>query len=128
MYFYVPQVIGHEKRPTTKQVVKSLIADEGWLGLYRGLGPRFFSMSAWGTSMILAYEYLSKSSSFCHFGLVFCLFTGSMGSSLPCFVLFCHSGKQICSNNCNAHSHSISEIAELPRVSRSIYMENVESL
>lgn len=51
---------GHEKRPTAKQVVRTLIADEGWIGLYRGLGPRFFSMSAWGTSMILAYEYLSK--------------------------------------------------------------------
>lgn len=54
------QVIGHEKRPTTKQVVKSLIAEHGWIGLYRGLGPRFFSMSAWGTSMILAYEYLKR--------------------------------------------------------------------
>ncbi|GKU97404.1 hypothetical protein SLEP1_g10553 [Rubroshorea leprosula] len=51
-------VMGHEKRPSTMQVVKTLIADNGWKGLYRGLGPRFFSMSAWGTSMILAYEYL----------------------------------------------------------------------
>ncbi|XVE78560.1 hypothetical protein DITRI_Ditri13aG0155500 [Diplodiscus trichospermus] len=25
---------------------------------YRGLAPRFFIMSAWGTPMILAYEYL----------------------------------------------------------------------
>ncbi|KAI3452195.1 hypothetical protein Pfo_008860 [Paulownia fortunei] len=55
------QVMGHAKRPTARQVVKNLIADDGWTGLYRGLGPRFFSMSAWGTSMILAYEYLSKS-------------------------------------------------------------------
>ncbi|GLT56330.1 hypothetical protein SLA2020_293770 [Shorea laevis] len=54
------QVMGHEKRPSTTQVVKSLIADDGWIGLYRGLGPRFFSMSAWGTSMILAYEYLKR--------------------------------------------------------------------
>ncbi|CAK9175783.1 unnamed protein product [Ilex paraguariensis] len=54
------QVMGHEKRPTARQVVKSLIADEGWTGLYRGLGPRFFSMSAWGTSMILSYEYLKR--------------------------------------------------------------------
>jgi len=46
-------------RQNAAQVVKKLIADEGWKGLYRGLGPRFFSMSAWGTSMILAYEYLS---------------------------------------------------------------------
>ncbi|XP_057768585.1 uncharacterized protein LOC130988688 isoform X2 [Salvia miltiorrhiza] len=54
------QVSRHEKRPTTKQVVRSLIAEDGWIGLYRGLGPRFFSMSAWGTSMILAYEYLKR--------------------------------------------------------------------
>ncbi|KAK9271770.1 hypothetical protein L1049_002133 [Liquidambar formosana] len=54
------QVMGHEKRSTARQVVKGLIADDGWKGLYRGLGPRFFSMSAWGTSMILAYEYLKR--------------------------------------------------------------------
>lgn len=52
--------MGHEKQKTARQVVKGLIMDEGWKGLYRGLGPRFFSMSAWGTSMILTYEYLSK--------------------------------------------------------------------
>ena len=51
--------MGHENRNTARQVVKGLIVDDGWKGLYRGLGPRFFSMSAWGTSMILAYEYLS---------------------------------------------------------------------
>ncbi|KAG9160351.1 hypothetical protein Leryth_008774 [Lithospermum erythrorhizon] len=54
------QVMGHEKRPTASQVVKQLIKDDGWTGFYRGLGPRFFSMSAWGTTMIIAYEYLSK--------------------------------------------------------------------
>ncbi|KAK4393204.1 hypothetical protein Sango_1791200 [Sesamum angolense] len=54
------QVIGHEKKPNARQVVRNLIANDGWTGLYRGLGPRFFSMSAWGTSMILAYEYLKR--------------------------------------------------------------------
>ncbi|XP_059642181.1 uncharacterized protein LOC132284128 [Cornus florida] len=53
------QVMGHGKN-TTRQVVKGLIKDDGWKGLYRGLGPRFFSMSAWGTSMILVYEYLKR--------------------------------------------------------------------
>ena len=53
--------MGHqENRPSAKQVVKDLIAQDGWKGFYRGLGPRFFSMSAWGTSMILTYEYLSN--------------------------------------------------------------------
>ena len=48
-----------DKGKTARQIVESLIAEDGWKGFYRGLGPRFFSMSAWGTSMILAYEYLS---------------------------------------------------------------------
>ncbi|KAK9700250.1 hypothetical protein RND81_08G226800 [Saponaria officinalis] len=54
------QVIGQDKRQNATQVIKKLLADEGWKGLYRGLGPRFFSMSAWGTSMILGYEYLKR--------------------------------------------------------------------
>lgn len=51
--------MGHEKRNTAREVVKGLIKEDGWKGFYRGLGPRFFSTSAWGTSMILTYEYLS---------------------------------------------------------------------
>ncbi|KAI4375269.1 hypothetical protein MLD38_013159 [Melastoma candidum] len=54
------QVLGHEKKPSATNVVKNLIKEDGWTGLYRGLGPRFFSMSAWGTSMILTYEYLKR--------------------------------------------------------------------
>jgi len=54
--------MGHGKKSSVKQVVKELISEDGWKGVYRGLGPRFVSMSAWGTSMILAYEYLSKNS------------------------------------------------------------------
>jgi hypothetical protein len=49
----------NENKPKAGQVVKKLIAEDGWKGLYRGLGPRFFSSSAWGTSMIVCYEYLS---------------------------------------------------------------------
>jgi len=54
------QVMGHENKSSIKQVAKDLINEDGWKGFYRGFGPRFFSMSAWGTSMILTYEYLSK--------------------------------------------------------------------
>lgn len=54
------QVMGHEKRETSSQVVKRLIKEDGWKGFYRGLGPRFFSTSAWGTTMILTYEYLKR--------------------------------------------------------------------
>lgn len=48
-----------QNKPKASEVVKRLIAEDGWKGLYRGLGPRFFSSSAWGTSMIVCYEYLS---------------------------------------------------------------------
>nr|CAD1841261.1 unnamed protein product [Ananas comosus var. bracteatus] len=54
------QVMDNEKKQTARQVVRRLIAEDGWKGLYRGLGPRFLSMSAWGTSMIVAYEYLKR--------------------------------------------------------------------
>ncbi|XP_057436148.1 uncharacterized protein LOC130728640 [Lotus japonicus] len=54
------QVMGHEKRSSIKQVAKDLINEDGLKGFYRGFGPRFFSMSAWGTSMILTYEYLKR--------------------------------------------------------------------
>ncbi|XP_065855063.1 uncharacterized protein [Euphorbia lathyris] len=54
------QVMGQGKKSTARQVVKNLIKDDGWTGFYKGIGPRFFSMSAWGTSMILAYEYLKR--------------------------------------------------------------------
>ncbi|BAT83235.1 Carnitine/acylcarnitine translocase-like protein [Vigna angularis] len=54
------QVMGHENKMSIKQVAKDLINEDGWKGFYRGFGPRFFSMSAWGTSMILTYEYLKR--------------------------------------------------------------------
>ncbi|KAL0914243.1 hypothetical protein M5K25_014569 [Dendrobium thyrsiflorum] len=55
------QVMDNTKeRQKARQVVKNLIAEDGWKGLYRGLGPRFFSMSAWGTTMIVSYEYLKR--------------------------------------------------------------------
>jgi solute carrier family 25 protein 44 len=47
-------------RPTIKQTVKQLLRDDGWWGFYKGVGPRFLSMSLWGTSMITTYEFLSK--------------------------------------------------------------------
>ncbi|KAF2286590.1 hypothetical protein GH714_003220 [Hevea brasiliensis] len=46
------QVMGQERKSSTRQVVKNLMKDDGWGGLHRGFGPRFFSMSAWGTSRI----------------------------------------------------------------------------
>jgi len=74
--------MGNDNRSSIKQVAKDLIKEDGWKGLYRGFGPRFFSMSAWGTSMILTYEYLSKISSFC--GLYFL----SVFAAVFLFMLF----------------------------------------
>ncbi|KAK8969316.1 hypothetical protein KSP40_PGU017598 [Platanthera guangdongensis] len=54
------QVMDIKQRQTTRQIMKNLIVEDGWKGLYRGLGPRFVSTSAWGTSLIVAYEYLSR--------------------------------------------------------------------
>jgi solute carrier family 25 protein 44 len=67
--------MGHERRSSARQIVTNLIRDDGWTGFYRGLGPRFVSMSAWGTTMILAYEYLSMHSFFSFtFGVVYIFF------------------------------------------------------
>ncbi|KAL5080344.1 hypothetical protein RYX36_008765 [Vicia faba] len=54
------QVVGHGKKISIKQVVKELISEDGWKGVYRGFCPRLVSTSAWGTSMVLAYEYLKR--------------------------------------------------------------------
>ncbi|XP_074568318.1 uncharacterized protein LOC141824881 [Curcuma longa] len=54
------QVMDNTQKPNVRQVIRRLIAEDGWKGFYRGLGPRFFSMSAWGTSMIVAYEYMKR--------------------------------------------------------------------
>ncbi|GLJ44257.1 hypothetical protein SUGI_0925050 [Cryptomeria japonica] len=54
------QVLDTESKPSVKRTIKRLMDEDGWKGFYRGIGPRFFSMSAWGTSMILAYEYLKR--------------------------------------------------------------------
>lgn len=62
VFFLAKQV--NQNKPKAMEVVRRLIAEDGWKGFYRGLGPRFFSSSAWGTSMIVCYEYLSKSISF----------------------------------------------------------------
>ncbi|KAK8940693.1 hypothetical protein KSP39_PZI010396 [Platanthera zijinensis] len=54
------QVMDIKQRQATRQIVKNLIVEDGWKGLYRGLGPRFVSTSAWGSSLIVAYEYLKR--------------------------------------------------------------------
>ena len=48
------------ERPTVRQTIRTLVAEEGMGGFYKGLGPRWASMALWGTCMITVYEYLSE--------------------------------------------------------------------
>ncbi|MCO5577188.1 hypothetical protein L7F22_031012 [Adiantum nelumboides] len=54
------QVIDTIEKPTIYSTVRTLLKEDGPKGLYRGLGPRFLSISAWGTCMIVSYEFLSE--------------------------------------------------------------------
>lgn len=47
-------------RPTVRSTVNKLLREEGVKGFYRGLGPRWASMSLWGTCMITTYEFLKR--------------------------------------------------------------------
>lgn len=47
-------------RPTATAVLKQLLAEDGFAGLFRGLGPRTASVALWGTCMVNAYEGLKR--------------------------------------------------------------------
>ncbi|KAL5995392.1 hypothetical protein ACLOJK_025451 [Asimina triloba] len=52
---------GDEKRPLTiGQTVRNLVREGGWTACYRGLGPRWASMSFSATTMITTYEFLKR--------------------------------------------------------------------
>ncbi|KAK8294146.1 hypothetical protein V6Z12_D06G236300 [Gossypium hirsutum] len=54
---------GEENRlrgPTIGQTVRNLVKEGGWLACYRGLGPRWASMSISATTMITTYEFLKR--------------------------------------------------------------------
>ncbi|RZC85567.1 hypothetical protein C5167_041749 [Papaver somniferum] len=54
---------GNDKRPLTiGQTVKNLVREGGWSACYRGLGPRWASMSMSATTMITTYEFLKRMS------------------------------------------------------------------
>lgn len=50
-------------RPSVLNTTKTLLKEDGWWGFYRGFGPRFLSMSLYGTTMIVTYELISTFSS-----------------------------------------------------------------
>lgn len=46
--------------PSIGQTVRNLVKEGGWLACYRGLGPRWASMSISATTMITTYEFLKR--------------------------------------------------------------------
>ncbi|XP_020083077.1 solute carrier family 25 member 44-like [Ananas comosus] len=51
---------GDEGPMTIGRTVRSLIREEGWRACYRGLGPRWASMSMSATTMITTYEFVKR--------------------------------------------------------------------
>nr|XP_043616415.1 solute carrier family 25 member 44-like [Erigeron canadensis] len=48
------------KGPSVGQTVRILVREGGWMAFYRGLGPRWASMSMSATTMITTYEFLKR--------------------------------------------------------------------
>lgn len=46
--------------PTVGQTLRNLVKEGGWTACYRGLGPRWASMSMSATTMITTYEFLKR--------------------------------------------------------------------
>ncbi|XP_019196900.1 PREDICTED: solute carrier family 25 member 44-like isoform X2 [Ipomoea nil] len=52
---------GTDRRPpTARQTVRNLVKEGGFTACYRGLGPRWASMSMSATTMITTYEFLKR--------------------------------------------------------------------
>lgn len=47
-------------RPTIRRTVRALLREGGWAACYRGLGPRWASMSMSAATMITTYEFLKR--------------------------------------------------------------------
>lgn len=51
---------GRGRGPTVAQTVRDLVREGGWKACYRGLSPRWASMSMSATTMITTYEFLKR--------------------------------------------------------------------
>ena len=51
---------GCRRGPTVMQTVRSLVREGGWMACFRGLGPRWASMSMSAATMITTYEFLKR--------------------------------------------------------------------
>ncbi|KAJ8646929.1 hypothetical protein MRB53_008677 [Persea americana] len=49
-----------KRLPTVGQTVRTLVREGGWSACYKGLGPRWASMSISATTMITTYEFLKR--------------------------------------------------------------------
>ncbi|EFJ20304.1 hypothetical protein SELMODRAFT_415629 [Selaginella moellendorffii] len=58
------QVLESDRRPppSISQTLRVLVMEGGWRACYRGLGPRWASMSMSATTMITTYEFLKRMS------------------------------------------------------------------
>ena len=55
------QVMGAGARaPTLAAAARDLVREGGWAACYRGLGPRWASMSLSSATMVTAYEFLKR--------------------------------------------------------------------
>lgn len=45
---------------TTVQIAKSILAQEGLKGFWRGAVPRVMNVALWGTCMVTTYEVLKR--------------------------------------------------------------------
>jgi solute carrier family 25 protein 44 len=50
------------KRPTLRHTLRTLVVQGGYMAFYRGIGPRWASMSMSATTMIITYEFLKRMS------------------------------------------------------------------
>lgn len=50
------------KRPTVRETLRILLREGGWRACYKGLGPRWATMSMSATTMITTYEFLKRMS------------------------------------------------------------------
>ncbi|KAI5061148.1 hypothetical protein GOP47_0023653 [Adiantum capillus-veneris] len=50
------------KRPSIRETVRTLFREGGWRACYKGLGPRWATMSMSATTMITTYEFLKRMS------------------------------------------------------------------
>jgi solute carrier family 25, member 44 len=49
-------------RPTLGSTLRGLLKEGGWAACYRGLGPRWGSMSLSAATMVTTYEFLKRMS------------------------------------------------------------------